>query len=39
MTGNLAMGGNKITGIVNGVNSNDVMSKGYIDGADAVLQG
>jgi hypothetical protein len=33
------MGSNKITGIINGVNSNDVMTKGYIDGADADLQG
>ena len=39
LSGNVAMGGNKITGIINGVNSNDVMTKGYIDGADAVLQG
>lgn len=37
LTGNLAMGSNKITGIINGVNSNDVMTKGYIDGADAFL--
>jgi hypothetical protein len=39
MTGNLQMGGNKITGIINGANSTDVMTKGYIDGADAALQG
>jgi hypothetical protein len=39
MTGNLQMGGNKITNIVNGVVSSDVMTKGYIDGADAALQG
>ena len=37
MTGNLNMGGNKITNIINGVLETDVMTKGYIDGVDAVL--
>ena len=31
MTGNLNMGGNKITNIINGVLETDVMTKGYID--------
>lgn len=38
-TGALAMAGQKITGIINGVLSTDVMTKGYIDGADTTLQG
>ena len=38
-TGALAMNNQKITGIINGVLSTDVMTKGYIDGADTTLQG
>jgi len=39
MTGDLNLGNNKIIGVINGVNDNDVMNKGYIDGEISVLQG
>jgi hypothetical protein len=39
MTGALNLGSNKIQGLINGVLSTDAVTKGYIDGADSVLQG
>lgn len=37
MTGNIAMGNNKITGLANGTNANDAINKGQLDAAIAGL--